>query len=602
MLDYSTLTTLLQTEFINKKGNFNSKKPLESTIQQSIYHYTQFLNYDAPIVTRVSYILNSIKTQLTCIECNAPRKIFSGNLTKSQFCSIQCSKQSPITKEKREATNLEKYGVTNQFKNVDKIKNSVFNKYGVYNPSHDASVRLKISNANKKNSGSRIAKANSTNLEKYGVKWAAQSSEVRSKITSTNLEKYGVISNFSRTDVQEQIQQTNLKNWGSRNVSSIPEIKEKIKQTKNRNYGNPSYNNRSLALSTMSNRYGTHYAKAHWDQNTLAIMENHTLLEEFVKNKTVFDAASQLKIAPTTLRNTIEKYNITTPAFRKNQYEALIATLLRSENIEFEQNNRSILSGKELDFYIPSLNLAIECNGIFWHSECMGKDRNYHLHKTEECNRNGIRLLQFWDYQIDNKWPVVSSMILNAIGRIKMKIGARMTTVLPLSNTECIEFFKENHLQDAVNSSLRYGLFYKGELVSAMCFGKSRFAKDEYELLRFANKCNWQIPGGASKLLAAFLKNSNTKKLISYANRDISIGDVYIKLGFTEVSKTPPSYMYFYNRSVYNRIKFQKHKLSKLLIHYNPDLSEWDNMKQNGYNRFWTTGNIKYEFTKYPTI
>jgi hypothetical protein len=49
-------------------------------------------------------------------------------------------------------------------------------------------------------------------------------------------------------------------------------------------------------------------------------------------------------------------------------------------------HNKSILNNKkELDFYIPDLNLAIECNGIYWHSDKL-RDIRYHYNKTKECN------------------------------------------------------------------------------------------------------------------------------------------------------------------------------------------------------------------------
>jgi len=42
---------------------------------------------------------------------------------------------------------------------------------------------------------------------------------------------------------------------------------------------------------------------------------------------------------------------------------------------------------------------------------------------------------------------------------------------------------------------------------------------------------------------------------------------------------------------VWSRNKFQKHKLEKQLDSFDPVKTEWENMKDNGYDRFWDCGN-----------
>ncbi|AFR52383.1 homing endonuclease [Campylobacter phage CP30A] len=63
-------------------------------------------------------------------------------------------------------------------------------------------------------------------------------------------------------------------------------------------------------------------------------------------------------------------------------------------------NNRTVLDGKELDFYLPEYNLAIECNGDYWHSKQMGKDKSYHLEKSLKCINKGIYLIHIFE----SKW------------------------------------------------------------------------------------------------------------------------------------------------------------------------------------------------------
>jgi very-short-patch-repair endonuclease len=327
-------------------------------------------------------------------------------------------------------------------------------------------------------------------------------------------------------------------------------------------------------------------------------MSDKDLFDNFIMDKTLNYAANNLGIAQTTIRHHVKIMNSDQYIKRKNQYEDFIEGILKAHNVNYIRNDRSVLHGRELDFYMPEANLAIECNGIFWHSELMGKTRHYHLEKTKTCNAQGIQLIHLWDYQFDNNLPLIKSMIKSKLNLIRNKINARKTKISELSSLEYSQFMKDNHLQGSVNSSIRYGLIHDGQLVAAMSFGASRFKTNEYELLRFASLSNNVVIGGAGKLFSHFLKNSNVDKIISYADRDISVGSLYDKLGFQQIAITPPSYMYFQNRQVYNRLYFQKHKLADKLKIFDSSLDEWTNMVNNGYNRFWKTGGFKYEFIR----
>ena len=87
----------------------------------------------------------------------------------------------------------------------------------------------------------------------------------------------------------------------------------------------------------------------------------------------------------------------------------------------------------------------------------------------------------------------------------------------------------------------------------------------------------------------------NTDTILSYANRRWTIGNVYNKLG-TYIDETRPNYFYYKNGILEGRQKYQKHKLAKLLNNYNPELSESENMDNNGYKRIYDAGNYKYLF------
>jgi hypothetical protein len=133
-----------------------------------------------------------------------------------------------------------------------------------------------------------------------------------------------------------------------------------------------------------------------------------------------------------------------------------------------------------------------------------------------------------------------------------------------------------------------------------MTFGKSRYNKKyQYELIRFCNKINTLVTGGASKIFKYFIRNYNPESLISYADLRYSKGALYEKLGFTKLKSSTPNYFYFHKNNtlkLMSRVQFQKHKLKDKLDIYDPELTEYQNMLNNGYDRIWDCGNGVYEY------
>lgn len=263
----------------------------------------------------------------------------------------------------------------------------------------------------------------------------------------------------------------------------------------------------------------------------------------------------------------------------------------------FEHGNRSIITPQEIDLYSDKHKLGIEINGLYWHSNI---DKNYHINKTNKCTEKDIQLLHFWDSEINKKFDIVTSIISNKLKLNQSKIFARNCQIKEISSKEAKEFLDKNHLQGYSNSSIKIGLFYNKELISVMTFGKPRFNKNyEYELLRFCNKLNTSVIGGASKLFSYFLKNyfQHGEKIVSYANIRISDGGLYHKLGFIEKGKTDPNYFYFKSNRIYTRYQCQKSKLPKLLgDEFNSNLTEKENMNNNDYKIVYDCGNYVFEY------
>lgn len=61
------------------------------------------------------------------------------------------------------------------------------------------------------------------------------------------------------------------------------------------------------------------------------------------------------------------------------------------------ENDRKLIAPYELDIVIPDRKLAIEFNGIYFHSIEAGTPLKYHLMKTERCEAKGYRLIHIFE-------------------------------------------------------------------------------------------------------------------------------------------------------------------------------------------------------------
>jgi hypothetical protein len=263
-----------------------------------------------------------------------------------------------------------------------------------------------------------------------------------------------------------------------------------------------------------------------------------------------------------------------------------------------ELSNRTILDGKEIDIFSKTKNVGFEFDGIYWHSsDCIETDSYYskrHLEKTRNCERKGIRLYHIFENEWNMKKDIWKSVILNSLNLTPDRIYARQCKVVEVPLEDAMEFMTRTHLQGAIGSQIRLGLEYSGVLVSLMTFGKPRFDKHhEYELLRFSNELFLNVVGGASKLLSHFKRTYGTS-IISYANRRWSNGNLYEKLGFSLDHLTAPGYYYTKGGTILHRHSFMKHKLEHMLKEFDPNLSEYQNMYNNGYKRIWDCGQMVY--------
>ena len=164
-------------------------------------------------------------------------KILKSRVPKSKQTKLEkYGNESYNNSEQTKVTNLEKYGVDNQFKlkeNQNKAKQVMLEKYGVQKFFQERDLFKNIS------------------LERYGVTHPMQNKEIKLKLRNTKIQRY----NDPGYNNLEQIIKTNMLKYGRPYGFDL----NKSKKAKYIKYKDVNYNNRPKALKTVYEKYGKNY-------------------------------------------------------------------------------------------------------------------------------------------------------------------------------------------------------------------------------------------------------------------------------------------------------------------------------------------------------
>ena len=520
---------------------------------------------------KIYHYLNNMIEIPKCEYCNNEYKRFMGfDIGYDKCCSKSCSSKysSKVGQETRKEKTIEKYGVehTSQLEKVkNKNKETCLINYGVDSFSKTNEFKNK---------------SISTSLERYGVEHPMQLDNIKEKIKNTCLEKYGVTNSSKSEDVRNKMKANTLEKYGVEYIVQTKSVIEKSSKTrieKRFNQLKLEYPNLNIIELPKEGIIKIHCDKCNNDYET---------------NRSLFHLRmNRYHSEPCLYCNPVNEY--------RSSYEKELSEFL-SKYIEIKINDRDIVNGYELDIYIPSLKIGIEINGLYWHSE-LEKDKNYHINKTLKCNENEITLIHIWEDEYLFKKDIIHSRLLNIINKTRNKIYARKCIIKVVDSKIEKDFLINNHIQGYVPSTDKIGLFYNNELVSLMTFSKTRKLlgqnNDNIELLRFCNKLNTNIIGGASKLFNYFINNYSYNKIISYAKRDWTnspIDSLYDILGFKFEKYTDINYYWCKNLDRKHRYSYRKDKL--IQEGYDKNKTEVEIMHSRGYYRIYDTGNLKFIF------
>jgi hypothetical protein len=533
------------------------------------------------------YYLLYIGKQSYCDICGKIL-IFSGSFEKpyTTYCSSSCASKG--TREKCKETCQKRYGVDNP-QQCDEFKkksvNTSLKRYGTKNPSSSQVIKNKIKNSI---------------FIKYGVENPMHSEDIKEKIKMSSLNRYGVDHPMKNDLIKEKVKNSIFKKYGVFYVSQNEEIKSKIMLSKRRTNRKKHYDRilKICARRQITPLFSKEYYLNH--ENMIFNFECDICKDKFhLDNVDVAIYPRCIKCFPN----------------ERSQFEMEFNSWLSSiYDGEISINNREVIKPKEIDIYIPEINLGLELNGIYYHSDLFMK-YDYHIKKTNDALQQGVILLQIFENEFLEKEKILKSMIKNRLGMIRTKIAARKTVFKRVESKEAKKFFEDNHIQGNTPAGIYFGLYHDDELVSAISFSKTKNRNifgnrdqetKESELLRFCNKLDTNIVGGFSKLFKNSIKDNffkNVEKIITFANVRYTPSyqkSVYIKSGFKYVKTTTPSYWYQYQGKLYHRYAFRKDVLLKMCKENNIEIfdddTEFTLADRLGLLRIYDCGNHKFTY------
>lgn len=217
---------------------------------------------------------------------------------------------------------------------------------------------------------------------RYGYDNTFQVPEKKAKITATNIQRLGVPVPAKNPQILAKMEQTCLNRYGVKNIFQLQSVIDKIHT--------PEIIKKKIATlnATMQQRFGVNW---------------YVQSDEF-----------------------LEKVNAT--AGKSKEEQALVNFIETICSYEVIVGSFKIISPKQLDAYIPSLKLAFEFNGTFYHSIEHNSDKFVHLNKTKRCEDLGIKLVHIWE----DEWYFKKT-------KCKNQIKSHIASDIPMLMHDCIE-------------------------------------------------------------------------------------------------------------------------------------------------------------------
>lgn len=221
-----------------------------------------------------------------------------------------------------------------------------------------------------------------------------QKEQIKQKRINTCLDKYGVISNLVLANTHSKEARIKASNTHKQHMLDGTIVGQNVKQSwKTRKSKIKQYcvENNCTSVIDLLSKYG---------QGWLSL----DIPRIYVNKQNLVVSNDYLPI--------IEQYFISNQYSNKSKAEQYIIDHL-AYNRQIIHSDRKVLRPKELDIYIPDIKLAIEYNGLYWHSIENGTSKYCHRNKSIACHKLDIRLIHIFEFEdIDEQIYKVNQLIL----------------------------------------------------------------------------------------------------------------------------------------------------------------------------------------------
>ena len=395
-----------------------------------------------------------------------------------------------------------------------------------------------------------------TVMTKYGVENVSQSEEIKEKKRNTSIKNFGVDNHTKLESSRKRYSELNKKNAKSR--------MSKASKTREDNILKFEQENDCISLIHLNKRDNIGYDKyGRFSEAIHKIGLDYLEYKDnvFVKNEDVPKMHEYRKICHEHLTSYFENDILD---FVKSIYDG-----------EVLNNIRKIIYPKELDIYIPQKKVAIECDGLYWHSDKM-KPNDYHFNKTLACEEKEIRLLHIFEDEWNFKKEICKSIIAESLGIYQNIVDSKECVVNKISENLAKEFLENNSIYEFEVSDDYFGLFYKNELIYVVSL------KDKQYIVQECVKLNTFVENGLIKLIDFIIAKNNNPIFIEIDRRLQNI-EFYKYCGFEKVSESEPNYFYIFGGK-------REKEISKLAENYR--------FSEEETRRIYDCGIIKMKFSK----
>lgn len=255
------------------------------------------------------------------------------------------------------------------------------------------------------------------------------------------------------------------------------------------------------------------------------------------------------------------------------------------------RNSRSIVPPKEIDLFLPEFDLCIEVNGVYYHSSKF-KDPRSDRDKRDLVLGIGSNFLAIWEDDWLYRKEIVKAHLLTRMGMVDGKVYARSTQVGVVSYEESSRFLENNHIQGKARGTHYVGLrTASGEIVACMVL-ISR-SDGSLEVSRYATSTN--VPGGHSKLIRFVERTYEYTYLVTFADLQLSTGNLYKRTGWVLDKELPQDYRYLVGLRRVHKFNYRKKRFQEdPNLKYDSTMTESELAVLNNLYRVYDYGKLRF--------